>query len=240
MKRLLVLVLAISLSAGLCACKARDSASSAPEKQKGARENVVVSEEPGARDSDSSESEPEPESEPEEDPGKAKAAAEEFLEAVKTGSKSKIGQYIDYDALFRITPEQNPEWQFEQILPLMTCEIFSAGADGDEASVSVKITNVDMGVILPLWFEKVMTLEYDNALSDDPLDREELDAKGRTIFVSLLKERGEGRVEKLADIRFRKDGGAWKPQPSDELGDALLGRYFSAYADVAGGMQAGN
>lgn len=237
MKKLLVLILAVSIALGLCSCKARNSVSAAQETQKGVRDNVVVSENPMEQDApSSSDSEPEPESEPDDDSDKAKATAEEFLEAVKTGSKDKIQPYLDYNTLFRITAEQNAEWQFNQILPMMTWEIFSAKADGDGAIVSVKISNADMGLILQQWLDKVQLLEYDNALLDEPLDREALDARGKSMFASLLGEYSGGRVEKLVDIKLQKDGDAWKPQPDSELADALLGRYFSAYTDKAGGM----
>lgn len=237
MKRLLALALIISLSAGMCACKSRTGASSSKQEQKGVRENVVVSENPRIQD-DSVPSEPESSSEPEpeDEPDDVKAAAEAFMEAVKTGSRDKIQPYVDYNTLLRITQEQSAEWQFSLILPLMEWEILSAEIDGDEAAVSAKITNVDMGVVLPLWLDSVALLVYDNALLDDPLDDDELDAAGRDKFAGLLKEHAGGRIEKLIDIRMTKDGDRWKPQPDNELGDAVLGRYFTAYADKAGHM----
>lgn len=238
MKKLLVFLLIISLSAGMCACKPRTGASSAPEMQKGARENVVVSENPKTEENTiASKSEPDEVQEHKDDSEDAKAAAEKFLEAAQTGSKEKIQPFADYNKLLRITQEQNAEWQFKQILSHMTCQVVSAQIDDDGvATVGAKISNVDMGVILPLWFKEAMQLEYDNALSASPLDRDGLDSKLKVLFAQMLDERANGKVETLVDIRLEKVAGEWKPKPNDELGDALLGRYFSAYASVTGNM----
>lgn len=237
MRKLLVLLLITSLLSGLCACKARTGASSEPEKRKGARENVMISENPRTEENTiDGDSKQDSESRPEENPDAAKAAAVGFLEAVKTGLKEKIQPYTDYNALLRITQEQNAEWQFIQILPHMTYEITSAKIEDGGATVSVRISNVDMGAVLPLWFEEAMRMEYDNALMESPLDRDALDEKIKVSFGKILNTRENGRTDKQADIKMEKSGGEWKPKNAAELGDAVLGGYFSAYADMAGNM----
>jgi len=233
MKRFFIILLALFLAAGFSACQKR---SDATPKQRGARENVVVAdnprlsfeEEPVLREPDREEEPPEKDTRPEE-------LTRAMLEAVKTGDKSAIQKHVDYDALFLSIGDD--DWHYRQILQNVKYQILSSDVEGDSASVWIKVTNIDMGVVLPAFFNKAMRLEYDNALSDEPVSAPELEAEYRKLFTGLVETNKNGVIERLVDVSVKKTGGEWEIIPGRDLSNALLGGYLNVKSAIGEHVQ---
>lgn len=233
-KKIIALILILSFALGFSACKSRTAEKE--EKPKGARENIGVVEtiKPESRD----ESQPEPESKlADGDLASARDKTDGFLRTAKTGERDQIQKYADYNKLFALEDGQNADWILQQVLMRMKYEILAvetaAGDDGStsadgKVTASVKISNVDMNVILPLYYQQAMELEFNNALSDKPKDASELDREYRAIFAGLASKNAESRVEKSIDIELTKGDDDWKIKIDSKLGDAMLGGYIEA------------
>jgi len=225
MRKLLIVLLALLLMAGLPACQPRGGSE---PKQKGARENVVIEENPRLSPDDvPREREEEREEEAPEKDARPEELVRGMLEAVKTGDRDAIQKYIDYDALFSSPDGHADNWHYRHVLQSMKYQVLSSDVEDDSASVWVKITNIDMGVVLPEFFNGAMRLEYDNALSDEPVSAAELESEYRSLFKGLVETNKNGVIERLADVTVKKTGDEWKIIPQKDLSNALLGGYLS-------------
>lgn len=228
--KLLILIVVLSMAAGLCACKSRTAKQ--PEEENDVSEAAVVLESPKAEEDDLRL--PPPVSEPaSEDSRAAYELAESFLKSARTGERLLIQDFVDYSTLFRLQEGQNPDWILGQILMRMKYEILSGETEENSSLISVKFSNVDMGVVMPLYFRDAMTFEFENALSDDPKSPEQLEKEYQRIFAGLISKNGDNRVEKTVDIELTKEDEKWKIKPTDALGNAMLGGYLDAQGKFA-------
>ncbi|MCL2034223.1 MAG: hypothetical protein FWG94_05770 [Oscillospiraceae bacterium] len=225
MKRILIILLATLLAAGFSACQKRGDTQ---PKQRGARENVVVAENPRIPlDEVQTRSTPEPEEEPPPKDERPEELVRGMLESVKTGDKIAIQRYVDYNALFSGATGQDDDWHYRHILQNVTYQVLSSDVENEVANVWVKVTNIDMGVVLPEFWGMAMRLEYDNALSEEPVGSQELEAEYRNLFAGLVEANKNGVIERLVDVTVKKTGDEWKIIPKEDLSNALLGGYLS-------------
>lgn len=157
---------------------------------------------------------------------KANSKAEELLTAARAGTREGIQQYADYNKLFGLNEDQGADWILQQILMRMRYDIDIGEGEGDEFKLSVKFTNVDMTVVLPLYYAQAMQLEYDNAMKDNPLSVQQLETEYQKIFADLMVKNSETKTEKTADIKLERADGEWKIIPDEKLGNAMLGGYL--------------
>lgn len=237
-KKILSVLLALVIVLSFGACKSRNNEQS--EKPKGARENVEVSENPRTEENllkpvspSSSEAEP---SEPEKDTV-PEEMTDSFLGAIKSGVRENIQAFTDYNILFNLTEGQGADWLLRQVLLRLNYEIISSNVEEDKAAVTVKISNLDMSLVLPLYFEQAMAISFENASERLGKTQEELDAEYRKIFVDLLTQYENTRIDRLTDIELEKVAGEWKIKTAPELGNAVLGGFLEAQDRVRGDMQ---
>lgn len=224
-KRILIAVLIITLAIVSSGCKARDSQ---PEKKKGARDNVVIAENPKPpKDTALSKNESSSESEPEIDPEPEKKVRA-MLAAAETGERAEIQNFIDYDTLMGIQSDQSSDEHFKQVLKNMKWQIVSVDVKEAAATVCAKISNIDMSVILPEYFNQATKLEYDNAFEEEPVSASALEAQYNKLFTNLIAQHQSGVIEKIVDIELKKSGGVWKISSTEDLSNAMLGGYISA------------
>lgn len=237
-KKTLILSLALAMAFCLGACKSR--ASGQPEMKKGARENVIVSENPrneeNMQSSSAPESSAEESSEPEKDPV-PEEMANSLLSAIKSGVRENIQAYADYNTLFNLTEGQGADWLLRQVLMRLNYEVISSDVTDDKALVTIKLSNLDMNLVLPLYFEQAMAISFENASEGLGKTREELDAEYREVFTGLLAQHENSRRDKLTEIELEKKDGQWKINPTPALGDAVLGGFLTAQDSVRGDMQ---
>ncbi len=235
-KQILSIIFVLLLVVSIGACKPRDKENT--EKQKGARENVEISENPQVQETakpvvaSSSESSSEVEADP-----VPEEMTKSLLSAAKSGERAKIQEFADYNTLFNLQEGQDADWILQQILFRLKYEVLSCDVFEDKALASVKVSNVDMGTVLPIYFEKAMKIEYDNAANDLQKPRDQLETEYRKVFVDLMTQHEKGRIEKLVDIRLVKKDDKWSIESSPVLGNAILGGYIDAQSAVAASVQ---
>lgn len=227
-KIILILLITLTLSASLCACKSRTGAKAENQKDSQDVEDVMpaeIEEESASEPASSRESEPEKDLKPE-------RLAQDFLIAARSGERSNIQAYTDYNTLFGLNEGQSADWILQQILMRLRYEVLSTEVGSDKATAIVKITNTDMMTVLPLYYGQAMQLEYDNAMSKEPMSADELENEYRKIFVELMLENEGNKTEKLTEIAMDKDGGDWRIVTAGTLGNAMLGGYLDAQKSV--------
>lgn len=232
--KILIFVVILSMAVSLCACKSRTGGRT--EKQDES-ESAEISENPRVEENSTTSLPPVSQSQPEEDRAPYELA-ESFLKAAKTGERAAIQSYVDYNTLFKLQEGQNPDWILQQMLLRMKYEIISRQTEDDSALVSVTFTNVDMGTVMPLYYQQAMALEFENALSDAPKDSAQLEKEYQRIFAGLISKHGESRIEKPADVELKKEDGNWQIKATSALGNAMLGGYIDAQGKFTEAVQA--
>ena len=230
MKRLPALLLAVLMLATFAACKPRED---------------TVSQEPESRVSEP-ESKPEsiiePESEPEsseniintdaENKERALAEARLFLEAVQDADKAAISEYVDYQQLLGLT--NNPDVSEQQVVSILSGMDYTVDkvrqddSAGRVFAVEATVTNTNMQNVMSTYLNTCRDLEYENGLSDEPLESEELEKEYADIFVQVLEDHKDDRLESYVYLNLYRDGELWEISPSLNLTDALLGGYYAA------------
>lgn len=238
-KKLSAALLAVLLVLSFGGCKSKNE--EPDNKPKGARENVIVSENPRTEENrlkpaESESSEEEESSEPEKDtvPDEMSSA---FLAAVKSGVRENIQQFTDYNTMFKLAEGQGADWLLRQVLLRLDYEVIAVNTEETKSTATVKLSNLDMTTVLPLYFEQAGAVLYENNSERLGKTQEELDAEYRKIFVDLLTQYDNTRFDKIVEISLEKTGDEWKLQVGPEFGNLALGGFLDAQDKMRGDMQ---
>lgn len=227
MKRMPALFAALLLVAALTACKAReDPVSKEPEPESSVSEAVPASLPESDSDPEASENII---NSGEENKEEAMAQARTFLEAVKSGDLAAVSEYIDYKQLLGIDSSNAESEQFRvSIIKRMDYTIDKArqeDSDGKVFAVEATIRNLNMPSVIDAYVRACAELEYDNGLSDEPLEQEELDREYARMLETTMEEHKDDTIENYVHLRLRVENGVWEVTPSLNLTDSVLGGY---------------
>lgn len=241
-KKILAISLALVMAFCLGACKTKKD--SQTDKKKGARDNVIISENPRTEEnllasSEPKSSEEESSSEPEKDTVPEETTTS-LLSAIQSGKRENIQAFADYNTMFNLMEGQDADWLLRQVLLRLNYEIISSDVGEDKATVTVKVSNLDMNLVLPLYFEQAGAVSFENASEGLGKTREELDVEYRKIFVDLLIKYENTRRDRIAEVELENKDGKWQIVASPVLGDVVLGGFLEAQEKVRGDMQAAN
>lgn len=103
----------------------------------------------------------------------------------------------------------------------------SAAINGDSATVTTEITNIDMLSVFTEYIQQVFILALSNAFSENPMTEEELEEKFQQMFLGFLSDE-TNLVTTTVDIQLTKSGTSWKIAVNEELQDAILGGLVTA------------
>ena len=137
-------------------------------------------------------------------------------------------KYIDYDGLLNMgesseeTSAAESEEMLKVILEQFDYKIISSSEDGDSATVTAEITNIDMKSILADFVSEAFALAFSG------LDEETMDKQMDHKFTELLNRNDNETVTSTVDIKLTKAENSWKVDMSDELADAIFGGMISA------------
>lgn len=237
MKKVTAILLALFLLLGVTACRRRESL---PEPEPPSSESEAEPEsEPEPLPEPESSSESEEESEPADTEG-AQKAAEEMLAALQTGSREEIQAHVDYKNLLQLESDNGADENALAVLARLQYEIEDVTAREDTATVTARLTNINMAAVLPAFNKSAMDMEYNNAISDAPATDEEMAGRYRELFRQSMDDNAGDTLSRSVELRLIRNGDSWRVQVSEELREAATGNYFSAKKQAgqnAGGGQ---
>lgn len=229
LKKMIAIALLLLLVAGTTSCQRRDKK---PEEESSeivsvseAEESGRQEEEPPAEESESSEESSQ------EDTTEVEAAAREMLGALQTGDRDSIKAQLDYTNLLQLQQGQS-DVNHLAILRRLQYEIEDVDISGSTATVTIKLTNLDMTVVMASYLKAAAELEFNNNTSDQPRTQAELDADYVRLFEDTLDANSANTTVKSVPITFLQVGGGWKAQVSSGFRDAALGNYFTAQGQM--------
>lgn len=233
MKKVAVLLLAVTLVAALAACERRDERTSRPDSET----DILIPED--ERDEAQSASLAEQDPAAQADAREAELTVRDCMAALKTGTPDNISLHIDYDAFLGLEEGQS-DINLRALLKRLEYEIKASDIDGDFGVVTVEISNIDMNEMLSAYLRAAMDMQYENALSDSPKSDELIEGEAQQLFMDFLDQYGDNRREATVEIAVSRIDGWWKLQPDEALRAAVFGDYFEASKSIgfnAGGGQ---
>lgn len=160
-------------------------------------------------------------------------AVSNALTALRDLDHDKMEQYIVFDELIDDAEEMAEDEEFEKLLfNRLSFDIISSSEDGDTATVSTEISNIDMVEILGQYFIEVFELAFSNAFSEDPLSEEELDELIEEMLIEMLQDDGAVMATTTVDIKLVKSDSTWKIQIDEMFQDAVLGGLLTAIQEL--------
>lgn len=234
MKRILAFALAAVFAMGLTACERRD------QRRLSEQESMADS----SVDASGDELET-PSQQPEQNPSaqgdakEAELAVRDCMVALQSGKRDNIDLHIDYDEFLGLQEGQADD-NMRALLDRMEYEILDTDVDGQFATVSLDVSNIDMSEVLGEYLRQARDMEYNNNLSDSPKSDEQMSAEYLQLFENLLEQNSDNRREITVEIAVSRIDGWWRVQPDEDMRSAVFGDYFDVSKTIgpnAGGGQ---
>lgn len=123
------------------------------------------------------------------------------------------------------SPEQ--EKMVKGMLEKISYEIVSSKVDGDNATVTTKITSPDMLKIMSESISTLLPLVLTSALSGEN-DSKKTEELIETTFLNNIKNPNAPLTSSTIDIKLVKTNGEWKIKADDSFLNALTGNLYTA------------
>ncbi len=152
--------------------------------------------------------------------GTPEAAIHHAVDAISRADVETANAWMDFDSLLQETEGTAEEKEsLELLFSKLSCQTKDSKIDGDKATVTTDIRNIDLQKVFTDYVAKAleMSMEEENELSD-----EELQAKLEELLDEMMKEEDE-LVTTTVEIQLTKKGENWWIETSEELHNALLG-----------------
>ncbi|MDF2656120.1 MAG: hypothetical protein K0R19_2594 [Bacillota bacterium] len=156
----------------------------------------------------------------------AEQAVKNTFDAIKSNDRETASRYIDYDELLNVGEsgeaslgemDEESQKMAELILKHFNYKIISSKEEGDTATVTAEITNVNMQTIMASFISEAFSLAFSG------LNEEQMAEEMSNKFTELINREDNETVTKTVDIALTKDGDSWKVDMSEEAGDAIFG-----------------
>lgn len=124
----------------------------------------------------------------------------------------------------------NEEKLVEALLKNLSCETGKSTVNGDTATVSCKITNVNFGEAIQQGYQDALANAIANmgTLSEDELTQQTSDI----LVDALVNADTSNKITLDVNIELKKVSGKWEIQESDELTNAIVGDMINAMQEL--------
>lgn len=234
MKKALSLILAICMLLALAGCGGKE-----PTTKDGQDQNATATATPtpvsqntdNTDKAENTENTEPADTEPEKDPVGKRESAKDALDAML---KDPVNQMM----ILQDSGDEASEGYLAEedlcrkMLDGMTYKITNAEENGDTAVVTADITNADAAEIIPEYFTQMFAFALGQAFSEEPMSDEELEAYCIELLAGFYDQPDLKTVTTTVDVSMNYADGKWNIENEEELGDALLGGFISAFDDL--------
>ncbi len=157
------------------------------------------------------------------------------LTAVKNIDTENMSTYFDSEDLFGADFELNREDESTKLLvDKLAFKVVSSKIDGDTATVTTEITNIDMSYVMGEFLSQAITAVFENAGSEEEISEEDFDAKTEQILLDIMGDVDVQTTTLTADISLVKVDGKWKISVDETFQNALFGGLIDAQKGLEG------
>jgi len=125
--------------------------------------------------------------------------------------------------------DEEVEESIEYLVKRIEVEVTDSNIDGDTATVTADITNINFSIVMQEFMTQAMGIAMDNALSEDPMSQEEMDSMVEDLLIEILQSEDIETVTNTTEISLEKINGKWKINYNEEIQNAI----FFGIADFA-------
>lgn len=148
--------------------------------------------------------------------GDATNALDSMMTALKSGEKSQIMQYYDFDAETEPILAENKDELEQAILQTLTQMTYKVSAaekvDKNTVKVSVEVTTLDFSEVMNRFVNKVMEMvaseEYQNEIGS--MSQEAYQGKLAEQMLYVLAQNDIPTVSETLEVTMAKESGEWK------------------------------
>ena len=164
---------------------------------------------------------------------KAEATVSGMFDAFKALDFEKAQNYIDVDKMKLSDVEENETTDYERFMKTLfdrlDYEIVSSEEiDAETVNVVVKITAVDMKVVLADYMTTALQYAFANAFADPQPSEEETNKKMEELFIASATKEDLTTVTNEVTVKVANEGGKWKVVSDDDFVDAMFGGLVAA------------
>jgi hypothetical protein len=154
-----------------------------------------------------------------------KATIQKYFGEEDLINKEETEEELDHKAEIEMLDDED---NFKLFVKNISFEILSSNIKDDKATVTAKITNIDMKPIFREYMRQAFSIAMSEAFfGDNEQDDEELQKEMEQIFIDLLSDEENKKVTSTVEIKLSKDKNSWKIDADDVLLDAILGGFYS-------------
>ncbi len=158
------------------------------------------------------------------------ASPEEVVEkAFMELKNSNIEEFRTYIVDEDDFSDEEVEESIEYLVKRIEVEVTDSNIDGDTATVTADITNINFSIVMQEFMTQAMGIAMDNALSEDPMSQEEMDSMVEDLLIEILQSEDIETVTNTTEISLEKINGKWKINYNEEIQNAI----FFGIADFA-------
>jgi len=158
------------------------------------------------------------------------ASPEEVVEkAFMELKNSNIEEFRTYIVDEDDFSDEEVEDRIEYLVKRIEVEVTDSNIDGDTATVTADITNINFSIVMQEFMTQAMGIAMDNALSEDPMSQEEMDSMVEDLLIEILQSEDIETVTNTTEISLEKINGKWKINYNEEIQNAI----FFGIADFA-------
>lgn len=163
------------------------------------------------------------------------------LNAIKNFDKKTAQKYLASDEIFNKDSEDSDLIKDEENLKLLVnklnFKVLSSAQEGNIATVKTEITNIDMAAIMGEYFQKALSLAFENAFAgENAKSEEEMNKQAQQIFLDLIKREDNKIRVSTIDIKLSKNENSWKIDANEEFQNAVLGGLSNAIEEMRNGF----
>ncbi len=167
-------------------------------------------------------------------------AVENALNAIKNLDTETMEKYFGEEELFEGDGEDATDdiLEAEEVEKLLveklSFKILSSEKDGDNATVKVEITNIDMQSVFARYMEELFSMAMEEVFleleSDDYEEIEEEEVL--QIFMDILSDEENKMTTSKVELKLSKTGGSWEIAADEALIDAIYGGIFTTISNM--------
>ena len=149
--------------------------------------------------------------------------------------KNELDQFKKGEGLESSAEDLSPE-VLQELLDNFSYNILSSTEDGDNATVEVEITNLDMITAVNNWLGQLLIFAFDQSLQSDneQLSEEELNAVMYDMLYACMTAEDIKPVTTPLSLNLLRVDGQWQLDSvsMNKLTDAMMGGFFTAMATL--------
>ena len=157
-----------------------------------------------------------------------KQSAEDYI-------RKELDSFKKGEGLESSAQELSPE-VLQELLDNFSYSILSSTENGDNATVEVEITNLDMITAVNNWFSQIFILALDQSMlpAEEQMSEEELDTLMYELLHACMTAEDIKPVTTPLSLNLLRVDGQWQLDnvSMNKLTDAMMGGFFTAMATL--------